>query len=625
MPSRSSSITSHSKMSDNTPPPNNPDDGERGQFNDSGLDENNTTTTQSDEEEPSDNESTVPRATNPPKKPVKMETIPSIQDREMHKILQPEPNKTKSRPRLVTMNPPGLQSLRATSGRGSSFVNLAANLEPMRLRRAEELHESMEMQLPNLPPSPTTGSPHISEGVGSQLEGDGGHIQSNQESGQDEEEGEASSQTVQEIRRHRSRPVDVEDGFLSTDRYYFEPVAMGILGRIWAANLRNRERATDEPGDTSAGGEDGKENVEEGPAQEAESVQEEGVEREDQTNHGEGECGENPNKEEDPDEGENQGEGGDGKNPDGEESSEGTGDEDDTIDNNSVNSHDSLGTQVPPEDQPISELEEAASGSEPSTPSGPGQENFPPLRPSSPAPTSSGPAPQASSPEQVSPSSTVVNTPSSNTSNNGPSQGSPVVRLANLMGPIIDPDPLPLDFSPAAPAPSNSATATSSSRQTEDPFGPNNLTRVGSQFEELNATGEESGTDEERGYDEDHENDSDSDTQSNSGNAPTPLPPLPPSTSDSSSKSSTPPPTELESGWIPNRGNFGINRSRCPMCVRRGLGFIHPCHGGPPCDACTTLGYTAKQCRTGVVGEGGGGKHERPGRKRGKKSELGKA
>jgi hypothetical protein len=60
------------------------------------------------------------------------------------------------------------------------------------------------------------------------------------------------------------------------------------------------------------------------------------------------------------------------------------------------------------------------------------------------------------------------------------------------------------------------------------------------------------------------------------------------------------------------------------VCVRRGAGSTHPCHCGPPCDACVRLGYTDEQCETGDVG-GGGGKHERPGRKRGKKAESGKA
>jgi hypothetical protein len=45
-----------------------------------------------------------PWVINLPKKLVKMETIPSIPDQEMRKILQPERNKTKSKPRLATMN-----------------------------------------------------------------------------------------------------------------------------------------------------------------------------------------------------------------------------------------------------------------------------------------------------------------------------------------------------------------------------------------------------------------------------------------------------------------------------------------------------------------------------------------
>jgi hypothetical protein len=67
MPSQSSSITSHSKMSDNTPPPNAPDDGKRDQFNDSCLGESNTATTQPDEEEHSDDESSVPIGKKPTK------------------------------------------------------------------------------------------------------------------------------------------------------------------------------------------------------------------------------------------------------------------------------------------------------------------------------------------------------------------------------------------------------------------------------------------------------------------------------------------------------------------------------------------------------------------------------
>ena len=96
-----------------------------------------------------------------------------------------------------------------------------------------------------------------------------------------------------------------------------------------------------------------------------------------------------------------------------------------------------------------------------------------------------------------------------------------------------------------------------------------------------------------------------------------PSPPPPPSET-SSIIFDTLPATEPESGWVPNPNRFRVNRRRCPICVRRAKSFQHACHGGPPCDACATLGYSAEQCRTGEVGEGEGGRHERPGRKGGK-------
>lgn len=61
------------------------------------------------------------------------------------------------------------------------------------------------------------------------------------------------------------------------------------------------------------------------------------------------------------------------------------------------------------------------------------------------------------------------------------------------------------------------------------------------------------------------------------------------------------------------------------MCVRGARSFQHGCHGGPPCDACATLRYSAEQCRTGEVREGGGGRHERSGRKDGKSGRGGLA
>ena len=76
------------------------------------------------------------------------------------------------------------------------------------------------------------------------------------------------------------------------------------------------------------------------------------------------------------------------------------------------------------------------------------------------------------------------------------------------------------------------------------------------------------------------------------------------------------PPTPTEDpAWAPTPNNFGINRRRCPMCVCRARGYIGACVGGPPCDACAKLGYTAEQCQSGQDGESGGGRHERPGRK----------
>jgi hypothetical protein len=78
------------------------------------------------------------------------------------------------------------------------------------------------------------------------------------------------------------------------------------------------------------------------------------------------------------------------------------------------------------------------------------------------------------------------------------------------------------------------------------------------------------------------------------------------------------PPTPTEDpAWVPSPNNFGINRRRCPMCVCRARGYIGACVGGPPCDACAKLGYTAEEClcQSGGDGEGGGGRHERPGRK----------
>ncbi|PMD51462.1 uncharacterized protein K444DRAFT_636754 [Hyaloscypha bicolor E] len=67
--------------------------------------------------------------------------------------------------------------------------------------------------------------------------------------------------------------------------------------------------------------------------------------------------------------------------------------------------------------------------------------------------------------------------------------------------------------------------------------------------------------------------------------------------------------------WVPNPNDFGINRRRCPMCVCRARSYIGACAGGPPCDACARIGYTAEQCQSGEDGEYGGGRHERPGRK----------
>jgi hypothetical protein len=57
----------------------------------------------------------------------------------------------------------------------------------MRVRRGEELRKAMEMQLPNLPPPPTTGPPNISEGVESQFEEESAK-QEDQKSGQNEQE-----------------------------------------------------------------------------------------------------------------------------------------------------------------------------------------------------------------------------------------------------------------------------------------------------------------------------------------------------------------------------------------------------------------------------------------------------
>ncbi|KAE9366768.1 hypothetical protein N431DRAFT_471800 [Stipitochalara longipes BDJ] len=88
------------------------------------------------------------------------------------------------------------------------------------------------------------------------------------------------------------------------------------------------------------------------------------------------------------------------------------------------------------------------------------------------------------------------------------------------------------------------------------------------------------------------------------------------SKSPSSSESKVSP-TTAESGWVPNPTNFGINKHRCPMCVK--MDYKRTCSGGPPCDACARLGYNARQCQTGDEDEDGGGRHERPGRKRGKK------